>query len=179
MIEESINDVLFSEKVIAERIERLVEEMAKDNRCKKIVMIGILRGSFMFFADLVRALYHHGIHPIIEFTTMESYSGTESRGVVKVLKEFTTDITGADVIVVDDILDTGRTLDFAIKHLMERGAASVKTCVLLDKPERRILPLQADYVGFKIDDHFVIGYGLDYDGAYRELPYIARLTPKT
>ena len=131
----------------------------------------------MFFADLVRELNRDGIHSRIDFTTMESYGkGTESSGAVKLVKEFNLDITGCDVLIVDDILDTGRTLTFAREYMMKKGANSVKTCVLLDKPSRRLVPIEADYVGFVIEDNFVVGYGLDYDSYYRELPYIAKVT---
>jgi len=173
-----IKDHLISEEQIKNRVIDMVKEMADDCRVmEKFVMIGILRGSFMFFADLVRELNRDGIHSRIDFTTMESYgSGTESSGEVKIVKEFSVDITGCDVLIVDDILDTGRTLTFAKQHMLEKGANSVKTCVLLDKPSRRIVPSEADYVGFVIEDHFVVGYGLDYDNYYRELPYIAKVT---
>lgn len=155
----------------------LVEEMSRDLRGDRVVMVGILRGSFIFLADLVRELWPHDIHPMIDFVTIESYgSGTESSGTVRMMKELRLDVAGADVLLVDDILDTGRTLTFATNHLKERGARSVKTCALLDKPSRRIVPFQADYVGFEIEDTFVVGYGLDYDSRYRELPYIAKVT---
>ncbi len=173
-----IKDHLLSEVEIKERVESMVKEMADDCRSmEKFVMIGILRGSFMFFADLVRELNRDGIHTRIDFTLMESYgSGTESSGTVKVMKEFKLDVTGCDVLVVDDILDTGRTLTYAKKYMLEKGANSVKTCVLLDKPSRRVVSIEADYVGFEIEDNFVVGYGLDYDSYYRELPYIAKVT---
>ncbi|HMP72371.1 MAG TPA: hypoxanthine phosphoribosyltransferase [Kiritimatiellia bacterium] len=172
-----IKDILITEADIAARVDRLVEEMESHCRSEKFVMIGILRGSFMFLADLVRDLYQHGVHPRIDFLTLESYgSGTESSGVVKVTKDITVDVTGADVVLVDDILDTGRTLSFAVDLIRGKGAASVLTCALLDKPERRIVPFTADFVGFTIPDAFVVGYGLDYDSHYRELPYIAKVT---
>jgi hypoxanthine phosphoribosyltransferase len=173
-----IKDILFSEQQIKQRVEVMVKEMAEECRnTSNFVMIGILRGSFMFFADLVRELNRDGVHARIDFTTLESYgSGTESSGIVKVVKDFTVDVTGCNVFIVDDILDTGRTLTFAKNYLFEKGAASVKTCVLLDKPSRRIVPVKADHVGFEIEDTFVVGYGLDYDSYYRELPYIAKVT---
>jgi len=117
------------------------------------------------------------VHPRIDFITLESYySGTESSGTVNVAKDLSLDIEGATVILVDDILDTGRTLTFAKRHLLEKGARDVRTCTLLDKPSRRLVPCEADFVGFTIDDHFVVGYGLDYDSYYRDLPYIAKVT---
>lgn len=172
-----IRDVLYTAEQIQQRVRALVDQMAEECRSESLVMVAILRGSFMFFADLVREVNRHGIHPRIDFTTMESYgSGMESGGTVRVTKEITVDVNGADVLLVDDILDTGRTLSFARDHMLERGAKSVRACVLLDKQSRRVVPVQADYVGFKVDDVFVVGYGLDYDSYYRELPYIAKVT---
>jgi hypoxanthine phosphoribosyltransferase len=142
-----------------------------------LVMIGILRGSFMFLADLVRDLNGHGYHPRIDFISLESYgSGTESSGEVMVTKDISLDVADADVLLLDDILDTGRTLCFARDRLLERGARTVRTCALLDKPARRVVPVRADYVGFVVEDVFVVGYGLDYDSRYRELPHIAEVT---
>jgi hypoxanthine phosphoribosyltransferase len=172
-----VRTVLFSAEQIQHRVDQLVTEMQHDLRGDNVMMIGILRGSFIFLADLVRDLYPHDVHPKIDFITLESYgSGTESSGDVRVVKELRLDVAGADVLLVDDILDSGRTLSFASNYLRERGARSVKTCALLDKPSRRVVPFQADYVGFKIEDTFVVGYGLDYDSRYRELPYIAKVT---
>ncbi len=170
-----IAEILFSPKEIEERNRALVREIAADYGGDKLVLIGILRGSFIFLADLVRQLFTRRMHPRIDFMTMESYVGTESCGTVNIAKEFSIDVAGAHVIVIDDILDTGRTLKLASEHIRAKGAADVKTCVLLDKPERRAVEYQADYVGFKIENHFVVGYGLDYEGLYREMPYIARL----
>ncbi len=172
-----IDDVLFTADQIKQRVAELVDDMAQEYQSENLVMIGILRGSFMFFADLVREANRHKFHPRIDFTTMESYGGEmESSGTVKVAKEIVVDVKGADVLLVDDILDTGRTLTFACEHMKERGARSVKSCVLLDKPSRRVIPIEADYVGFTVEDYFVVGYGLDYDSYYRELPYIAKVT---
>lgn len=172
-----IRKVLFTADQIRRRVRELVDQIARDLHTEHLVLVAVLRGSFMFFADLVREINRHHLHPRIDFTTLESYgSGTESSGQVRVAREITVDVAGADVLLVDDILDTGRTLSFARRHLLEKGAASVKTCVMLDKPSRRIVPIQADYVGFTVPDVFVVGYGLDYDSYYRELPYIAQVT---
>ena len=172
-----IRDVIFTAEQIERRVNELVEEMASDCRADNFAMIGILRGSFMFLADLVRALYLHDVHPRIDFITLESYySGTESTGTVHVAKDISMDVNGATVVLVDDILDTGRTLSFATKHLAGKGARSVRSCTLLDKPSRRVVGCEADFVGFRVEDHFVVGYGLDYDSHYRELPYIAKVT---
>lgn len=165
--------VLFSAEEIAGRIDGLVEEIAAGEGSDNLVLLGVLKGSFMFFADLVRRLDEHRLHPRIDFLALESYSGTESTGVVRIIKDVRVDVRGADVLLVDDILDTGRTLQFARGHLHNKGARRVRTCVLLDKPARRDADIQADYRGFEIEDRFVIGYGLDYENRYRELPYIA------
>jgi len=172
-----INEILITAEEIARRVDELVTEMEPHCRASNFVMIGILRGSFMFLADLVRDLYQHGVHPRIDFLTLESYgSGMESSGVVKVTKDITVDVEGAEVVLIDDILDSGRTLSFATDLLKQKGASRVLSCALLDKPERRIIPFHADFVGFTIPDDFVVGYGLDYDSCYRELPYIAKVT---
>jgi len=172
-----IHQVLLSTEQIHTRVGTLVHEMADGCRGTDFVMIGILRGSFIFLADLVRELYRQDVHPRIDFMTLESYgSGTESSGAVRVAKDVGMDLAGTAVLVVDDILDTGRTLSFAKQHLLKLGARTVRTCALLDKPARRVMPFQADYIGFTIEDRFVVGYGLDYDGRYRELPHIACVT---
>lgn len=172
-----VNEIMIDESRIRARVDELVTEMVDDCRADDLVMVGILRGSFMFLADLVRALYLHGIHPRIDFMTLSSYgSGTESSGQVEVQKDLSVDVEGADVLVIDDILDTGRTLKFACDRLVAKGTANIRTCVLLDKPSRRVVPFAANYTGFTIEDCFVVGYGLDFDSCYRELPYIARVT---
>jgi hypoxanthine phosphoribosyltransferase len=172
-----IKEIVYTDQQIRERVDSLVEEMGADCQSDNLVLIGILRGSFMFLADLVRDLYDHDLHPRIDFITLESYGGgTESSGIVKITKDINVEVQGADVILIDDILDTGRTLTYAKEHLTGKGARSIKTCTLLDKPSRRVVPMQADYVGFTIPDFFVVGYGLDYDSYYRDLPYLAKVT---
>lgn len=172
-----IREIVFTEPEIQARVDQLVLEIAHDCRSDNLVMVGILRGSFMFMADLVRDLYVHDLHPRIDFITLESYgAGTTSSGQVRITKDIAVDVLDADVLIVDDILDSGRTLQFAQAHLVGKGARSVRTCTLLDKPGRRVAPVHADYVGFVIDDFFVVGYGLDYDSRYRELPYLAKVT---
>ena len=176
MRKHKIDNIIVSADQIHQRNIELVEEIAEDVNNEDLVIIGILRGSFIFIADLVRELFTHDIHPRIDFITMESYVGTESTGNVKIIKDFSVEVNGAQVIIIDDILDTGRTLKMAAEYLISKGAANVKTCVLLDKPDRRAVEYNADYVGFAIENNFVIGYGLDCDGLYRELPYIARIS---
>ena len=171
-----VRNVLFGERRIAARVRRLVEEICADHPSDPIVMIGVLRGSFIFIADLVRALHRRGRCAVIDFVTIESYgAGTTSSGKLKMVKGYRVEVRGRDVLLVDDILDTGRTLEFARRHLLRRGARSVRICALLDKPSRRVRPIEADYVGFRVPDVFVVGYGLDYAGRHRELPYIARV----
>ena len=167
---------LISSDAIQGQISTLVDDIAADHESTDFVMIGILRGSFMFLADLVRALDAHNLHPRIDFITLESYfGGMDSTGTVEIKKDIEVDVSGADILLVDDILDTGRTLSHAIAHIKVKGARTVQTCALLDKPARRVVDIEADYVGFTIEDTFVVGYGLDYESFYRELPYIAQV----
>jgi len=168
-------DPLITELEIKVRMGQMVLEIARDLRHKELTVVGILRGSFMFTADLVRLLYINDIHPLIDFIFVTSYEGTESSGQLRLLRDMSLDVKGRWVLIVDDILDTGRTLNFAKDYVHERGAEQIHTCVLLDKPSRRITPINADYVGFSIEDVFVVGYGLDYLGRYRDLPYLGIL----
>jgi len=172
-----ITNILFSRNQIRRRVDELIDEIAADCDTENLVMLGILRGSFIFLADLVRGFERHELHPRIDFITLSSYgAGTVSSGSVKITHDTDVDLTGADVVVVDDILDSGRTLMFARDLFLERGARSVRTCVMLDKKTERAVEMEADHVGFPVDDVFVVGYGLDYDNHYRELPHIAEVT---
>ncbi len=172
-----VRSILYSREAIAARVAEIAAEIKAKVTTDDFVMVGVLRGSFMFFADLCRALHEIDVHPRIDFMTLESYGkGTVSTGVPRVTKDLSVDISGAQVLVVDDILDTGRTLKFALQHIRNKGAAEVRTCTLLDKPSRRIADIEADLVGFTVEDRFVVGYGLDYDAHYRELPHIALVT---
>lgn len=166
---------LISELDIKVRIGHMVLDIAKDLKHQELLLVGILRGSFMFTADLVRLLYINDMHPLIDFVFVTSYEGTQSTGDLRLLREPSLDVEGRWVLIVDDILDTGRTMKYAQEYIKERGAAEVRSCVLLDKPVRRVVDVQADYVGFTIDDVFVVGYGLDHNGRYRDLPYLAIL----
>lgn len=173
----TINKQLFTREQIHARIHTLIDEIAAHSDTENLVMLGILRGSFIFLADLVRGFEQHQIHPRIDFITLSSYgAGTESSGTVKITHDTNEDLTDADVVVVDDILDSGRTLAFARKLFLQRGARSVRTCVMLNKKTPRAVDMEADYTGFPVDDVFVVGYGLDYDNHYRELPYIAEVS---
>ena len=172
-----IDEVLITPRRLAQRVDEVAREIAAAGPGENLVVIGILRGSFIFLADLVRWFSLNDLHPRIDFMIMESYgSGTTAQKEPTVTRDCTIDLAGADVVVVDDILDTGRTLQKAVAHLRAKGAQTVRSCALLDKPSRRIVPFEADFVGFKIADAFVVGYGLDYDGRHRELPHIAKVT---
>ncbi|MBI9021300.1 MAG: hypoxanthine phosphoribosyltransferase [Verrucomicrobia bacterium] len=171
-----LNNVLFSRDKIGQRVDELIDEIAADCDTENLVLLGILRGSFIFLADLVRGFERHKLHPRIDFITLSSYgANTMSSGVVKIMHDTDADLEGAEVVIVDDILDSGRTLKFARDLFLERGADSVRTCVMLDKKTDRAVEMEADHVGFEVDDVFVVGYGLDYDNHYRELPYIAEV----
>ena len=166
--------VLFTELEVKKRMGEMVVEVAQDCREKQVVIVGILKGSFMFFADLVKLLYIHDIHPYIDFMILSSYgSSTTSSGKVKLDRDITTPLKGKWVLLVDDILDTGRTLSFAKSHLSQFHPEKVKTCVFLDKPSRRVVEIKPDYRCFEIEDLFVVGYGLDWNNLFRDLPYVA------
>jgi len=165
---------LISERRIKSRVKELVKKIAEDSQGKELIVIGILKGSFIFLSDLLRLFNLYDIHPSLDFITVESYgSGKVSSGKPKMLRDITTDIKNKWVLIVDDILDTGRTLAFAKEYFQKKKPASIKTCVFLDKPERRVNEFKADYVGFEIPDKFVVGYGMDSDNFFRELPYVA------
>lgn len=172
-----VKEILIDKGTIARRVDELVDAISETTEPTNLVVVGILKGSFMFLADLMRSFHRHNIHPRIDFLTLSSYgSGTTSSGTVDIIHDIREEIVHADVLLVDDILDTGRTMEFTKKLLLDRGAKAVHTCVLLDKKAHRAVEFEADYAGFSIDDHFVVGYGLDYDNLYRELPHIARVT---
>ncbi len=172
-----IHEILITPAQLARRVDGLAREIAAGRPGENLAVIGILRGSFIFLADLVRGFDRNGLHPRIDFMIMESYGqGTTPARTPVVSRDCSIDLAGADVVVVDDILDTGRTLQHAVAHLRGKGPRAVRTCVLLDKPSRRVVPCHADHVGFAIPDHFVVGYGLDYAGHHRELPHIAKVT---
>lgn len=164
--------VLYDEASIARRVEAMAAEIAA-SRPKNLLVVAVLKGSFMFAADLIRALHRVGLEPQVEFVHLSSYlDGTVSTGQVKILKDIESGVEGRDVLLVDDILESGRTLAFAKDLLTARGAASVKLCVMLEKPQKRVVQIHADHVGFECPDYFVVGYGMDVAHSYRELPFI-------
>jgi hypoxanthine phosphoribosyltransferase len=167
---------LISAQDLHQRVIEMVDEITHKLDDKPLVIVGVLRGSFMFLADLVRELHPRSFHPQIDFMTLQSYgSATTSSGNVNITKDVTVSLNGMTVLLVDDILDSGRTLNFAIKHVLNKWASNVLSCCLLDKPERRVVKVTSDFIGFEIPDTFVVGYGLDYDSHYRELPYIGKV----
>lgn len=162
---------LFSSQEIARRIDALAGDIAACDLHDPLI-VAVLKGSFIFAADLIRALHGHGLTPEIDFVFLASYGESTTGGEVKILRDVTSAIEGRDVVIVDDILDTGRTLDFAKSLIESRGAQSVRACVLLDKTARRQVDVTADFTGFACPDAFVVGYGMDLGHRYRELPYI-------
>jgi hypoxanthine phosphoribosyltransferase len=165
--------VLFSKAVIDGRVAELAGEISRDYAGKEPLVVGILNGAFVFMADLIRAL---DIRCRVDFVRMASYgSGCVTSGEIRIGKDLETPIAGSDVLIVEDIVDTGLTLSRLVEILRSRHPASLKVCALLDKREKRRVPFTADYVGFSIPDHFVVGYGLDYDEKFRFLPDVCVL----
>lgn len=170
-----VESILLSEQQIADKVKELGAQISKDYEGKNPIIISVLKGSFIFMADLVREI---DIPCTVDFMSVSSYgSGTTSSGEVKIVKDFDQSIEGRHIIIVEDILDSGRTLSYLIQTLKARGAASIALCTFLDKPERRVMPVEVDYRGFQIPDAYIVGYGLDYDQRYRNLPYVGVLKP--
>jgi hypoxanthine phosphoribosyltransferase len=164
--------VLFDAETIAQRNRELAAEI-KAAAPERLLVIAVLKGSFIFAADLIRALHAAGLAPEVEFVSLSSYrEGTVSSGTVRILHDVESDVHGRDVVLVDDILESGRTLAYAKDLFAARGARRVLTCVLLEKPGRRAVVLNADFVGFHCPDVFVVGYGMDVAHAYRQLPFV-------
>lgn len=169
-----IEKVYYSEETLAEIVNRLGKQISEDYKDKNLLLVSVLKGSVIFMADLMRAIT---VPCEIDFMCVSSYqSGTKSSGVVKIIKDLDINLEGKDVLIVEDILDSGRTLSYLKTIIAGRNPSSIKICTLLDKPERRVVPdLVADYSGAEVPDEFVVGYGLDYDEKYRNLPYIGVL----
>jgi hypoxanthine phosphoribosyltransferase len=164
--------VLVTKRQIEDTVTRLAGEITRDYRHKNPLLLGVLKGSFMFMADLVR----HLDFPLqVEFIRLSSYCGTVTSGKVRVVGGLCTDVRGRDVLAVEDIVDTGLTISFLINHLKRRKAASVKLCALADKPSRRQAPIEIDYLGFEVPDRFLVGYGMDCDEKHRNLPDICAI----
>ena len=175
-MDQDILKILLSEEEIKARVQELGDQLYDAFHDKNPLFVGVLKGCFIFMADLVRAAQ---LKSELEFIGVSSYqNGTKSSGVVQITRDLQEDINGRDVIIVEDILDSGNTLEFLKKYLMAKGAASVPIVTLLDKPARREKAITADYAGFVVPDEFVVGYGLDYAQQYRNMPYIGVLKPE-
>ena len=175
-MDKDILKVLYTEKQLAARIEAMGMEMYEDLKDKDPLFVSVLRGAFIFMADIVRACQ---VKSDVEFIAVSSYGNAfSSSGAVQITHDIQQDITGRNLVVIEDILDSGNTLNFLKQYFITKGAASVKICTLLDKPSRRTKAIQADYIGFVVPDEFVVGYGLDYCQKYRNLPYIGVLKPE-
>jgi len=171
-----IGEILFSEQRLAEIVAEMGKTISRDYADKDLMLISVLKGSLIFMADLMRSIT---IPCSIDFLSVSSYgTGTTTTGEVRILKDLDVSIEGKDLLVVEDILDSGMTLQFLLKNLTSRKPASVRLCTLLDKPERRRVEIIPDYVGAQVPDEFIVGYGLDYAEKYRNLPYIGVLKPE-
>ena len=160
---------LINQKDLEKRIKEMAEQIDKDYEGKELVLIGILKGSVMFMTELAKNIKSD---VALDFMDVSSYEGKESTGRIKINKDIRDSIEGKDVLIVEDIVDTGRTLSYLKEYLKSKKANSIKIATMLSKPTRRVVKLDADYLGFEIDDKFVVGYGLDYNEKYRNLPYI-------
>ena len=166
--------VLIPEDKVDERIAQLGAQISQDYAGRQVHLIGILKGSIFFICELAKRIT---VPVTMDFMSVSSYgAGTKSSGVVKLIKDLDEPVNGKDILVVEDIIDSGRTLSYLLKNLSDRQPASISLCTLLDKPERRAVDVEVDYQGFHIPDEFVVGYGLDYDQRYRNLPYIGVLS---
>ena len=175
-MERDIKKVLLSEEQIKNRIAELGRELLEDYADKNPIFVGVLKGVVVFYADMIRAF---SAPCQLDFMWISSYKGTRS-GEMLVRQDVSADLKGRHVVILEDILDSGRSLQFTYEHLLSKGAASVRICTLLDKPEGRKpgITIQADYVGFTVPNEFLVGYGLDYNEKYRNLPYVGILKPE-
>jgi len=176
-MDRDILEILLTEEQIQKRIEELGVEISKEYEGKDPIVVGVLKGVVVFYSDMIRKLT---VPCQMDFMWISSYEGTDSTGTMTVKRDVSADIKGRHVLILEDIFDTGNSLDFTYKHLLSREPASLKICTLLDKPERRNpnVTLKPDYVGFTIPNAFVVGYGLDYNEFYRNLPYVGVLKPE-
>jgi hypoxanthine phosphoribosyltransferase len=175
-MENDVGAVLITYEQIRQKTEELGRQITEDYEGKDLLLICVLKGGLMFLADLMREIQ---LPVEIDFMAVSSYGdATESSGVVRILMDLDQNVQGRHVLIVEDIVDTGRTLNYIMHNLRTRGPASIKVCTLLNKPARRVLDIPLDYVGFTIPDQFVVGYGLDYGQIYRNLPFIGVLKPE-
>ncbi|MCJ8342826.1 MAG: hypoxanthine phosphoribosyltransferase [Cetobacterium sp.] len=167
-------DVMISQEEIQKRIKELAREIEKDYEGKELICLGLLKGSIMFMADLLKEV---NLPLAMDFMKVSSYhGGTDSTGVVKILKDVDLDITGKNILIIEDIIDTGLTLQYVKNFLGSKKPNEIKVCSLLDKPSRRKVEMVGEYIGFEIPDEFVLGYGLDYDEYYRNLPFVGKVS---
>ena len=173
-MEKNIARVLVSEQEIQSRVAELAAQISKDYEGKNPLFVGVLNGVVVFYSDIIRRIT---VPCQMDFMWLSSYGGTESTGKVQVKRDVSQDISGRHIVILEDIFDTGNSLDFTYRHLMSKNPASVRVCTLLDKPERRnpAVTVQPDYVGFTIPNEFVVGYGLDFDYKYRQYPFVGVL----
>lgn len=175
MIHRDVESVLLTEEKIENIVNSLAKQIEKDYNGKEFVMVGMLKGSVVFMTDLMRKI---NLDFPLDFIVASSYgSGTESSGKVKIIKDLEINPENKDILIVEDIVDSGNTLNFVCNYLMTRKAKSVRVATLCDKPDRRKVPFEPDYCGARIPDKFIVGYGLDYDEKYRNLPYVGVLKP--
>ncbi|HPY99990.1 MAG TPA: hypoxanthine phosphoribosyltransferase [Clostridiales bacterium] len=172
---EDISRILLTEEQIQEIVTRVGQQITETYRGKHLVLVSVLKGSVVWMADLMRAI---DLPVEIDFMVVSSYGKGTTSGHVKIIKDLDLDLSGLDLLIVEDILDTGNTLHSLMQLLSTRNPRSIKICTFLDKPERRVAPVTADYVGAIVPDEFVVGYGLDYDQKYRNLPYLGVLKPE-
>ena len=172
---QDIESVLFTEEQISQIVARIGAEISRDYAGKNLLLVSVLKGSVVFMADLMRAVT---IPARIDFMATSSYgSGVKTSGVVKIVKDLDLELKGFDIVIVEDILDSGKTLHYLMELLQARGPRSIRICTLFDKPERREVEVRPAYVGAQIPDAFIVGYGLDYDERYRNLPFVGVLKP--
>ena len=170
-----VERILYTEEELRDRVRALGRQITADYAGREPLLISVLRGSYIFMADLTRSI---NLDVTLDFMSVSSYgAGTVSSGQVEIKKDLSASIEGRDLIIVEDILDSGNTLYYLLDVLRARKPASIRLCTLMDKPERRVKPIKADYVGFTIPDAFIVGYGLDYAEKYRNLPYVGILKP--
>lgn len=176
-MEQDIQKILITEEQIQRRIAEMGQELTREYADKFPVIVGVLKGVVVFFADMVRQIK---VPCQMDFLWISSYQGTDSTGQMVVKRDVGVDVKGRHVLILEDIYDTGNSLDFTVRHLLEKQPSSLKICTLLDKPERRKpgITLKPDYVGFTVPNEFVVGYGLDYNEEYRNLPYVGILKPE-
>ena len=175
MMQDDIQSVLISEQQLADAVKKLGEQISRDYADRNLMMVSVLKGSVVFMADLMRAI---SVPASIDFMSVTSYGkGVKTSGVVRIIKDLDEELDGRDILIVEDILDSGMTLSYLKEHIMAKGARSILIATLLDKPERRRVDIHPDYSCFSVPDEFVVGYGLDYAEKYRNLPYVGILKP--